>query len=99
MLDNNDVRKSNKLFSEQNLKALQPMVKVLKEISGEIGKSIVQISINWLISHDGVVPIPGAKNRDQAIINLQSSGWRLTQDQMKRIDDAYKQVIEYLDVF
>ncbi len=99
VLDNNDVRKSNKLFNDQNLKAMEPMVKTLKDISSEIGKSIVQISINWLLNHDGVIPIPGAKNRDQAIINLQSSGWRLTQDHMKRIDDAYKLVVEKLDVF
>ena len=72
---------------------------VLKDISLETGHSVVQLALNWLISRDNVIPIPGAKNRDQATINLQSNGWRLSQEQIKRIEDKYQEIKDKLDTF
>jgi aryl-alcohol dehydrogenase-like predicted oxidoreductase len=94
-----DVRKSNKLFSEQNIKTVASFLSVLKGISLETGHSVVQIALNWLISRGNVIPIPGAKNRDQATINLQSSGWRLTAEQNRRIEDQYLAIRDKLDTF
>ncbi|MGC8617715.1 MAG: aldo/keto reductase [Thermoplasmata archaeon] len=98
-LEASDVRKSNKLFSEPNIKMIASFLSVLKDISLETGHSVVQLALNWLISRDNVIPIPGAKNRDQATINLQSNGWRLNQDQIKRIEDKYREIKDSLDTF
>jgi aryl-alcohol dehydrogenase-like predicted oxidoreductase len=94
-----DVRKSNKLFSEQNIKTVSSFLSVLKDISLETGHSIVQLALNWLISRGNVIPIPGAKNRDQATINLQSNGWRLTAEQNRRIEEEYLAIKDKLDTF
>lgn len=94
-----DVRKGNKLFSESNIRNISPLLSVLRDISLETGRSVVQLALNWLISHDNVIPIPGAKNRDQATINLQSNGWRLNQDQNSRIEEVYKQIKDSIDTF
>ncbi|MGC8562617.1 MAG: aldo/keto reductase [Thermoplasmata archaeon] len=98
-LEASDVRKSNKLFSEPNIKMIASFLSVLKDISLETGHSVVQLALNWLVSRDNVIPIPGAKNRDQATINLQSNGWRLNQDQIKRIEDKYREIKDSLDTF
>ena len=40
------------------------------------GKTPAQVALNWLIA-GGAVPIPGAKNRDQAYGNAGALGWSL----------------------
>ncbi|MEM3313459.1 MAG: aldo/keto reductase, partial [Thermoplasmatales archaeon] len=91
--------RNNKLFSESNIKVISSFLSVLREISMETGHSVVQIALNWLISKGNVVPIPGAKNRDQATINLQSSGWRLNSEQNRRIEEKYQEIKDKIDLF
>ena len=43
--------------------------------------------LNWLICK-GAVPIPGAKNARQAEQNAGALGWRLTEEEVKRLDEA-----------
>ena len=99
VLEPSDVRKSNKLFSEQNIRLIAPFLSVLRDISLETGHSVVQLALNWLISRGNVIPIPGAKNRDQATINLQSNGWRLSPEQTKKIENKYLEIKDKLDTF
>ncbi len=98
-LEPSDVRKNNKLFSDSNIRMISSFLSVLREISMETGHSVVQLALNWLISRGNVIPIPGAKNRDQATINLQSNGWRLTVEQSKKIEDQYQEIKDKLDTF
>ena len=49
------------------------------------GKTPAQVALNWLICK-GAVPIPGAKNARQAEQNAGALGWRLTEDEVKRLD-------------
>ncbi len=46
-----------------------------------------QVALAWLIAH-GAVPIPGAKNRDQAEQNAGALGWRLTDAEVALLDAA-----------
>ena len=46
-----------------------------------------QVALAWLIAK-GAVPIPGAKNRDQAEQNAGALGWRLTDEELDRLDAA-----------
>ncbi len=46
-----------------------------------------QVALAWLIAH-GAVPIPGAKNRDQAEQNAGALGWRLTDAELALLDAA-----------
>ena len=43
------------------------------------GKTPAQVALNWVICK-GAVPIPGAKNRQQAEQNAGALGWRLSPD-------------------
>jgi aryl-alcohol dehydrogenase-like predicted oxidoreductase len=75
-----------RLYNAKKLAALEPVTALLREI-GEAhgGKTPAQVSLNWLISK-GAVPIPGAKNARQAEQNAGALGWRLTDEEVERLD-------------
>ena len=75
-------------YSRERLAAIQPLIDLLREI-GEAhgGKTSAQVAINWTICK-GAVPIPGAKNADQARANAVVMGWRLTVDEVAALDKA-----------
>jgi aryl-alcohol dehydrogenase-like predicted oxidoreductase len=63
------------------------IVDVLDGIWEETGKSIPQITINWLLQRPTVSSvIIGARNEEQLRQNLGAVGWALTPDQMARLD-------------
>ncbi|MDH4092808.1 MAG: aldo/keto reductase [Cyclobacteriaceae bacterium] len=68
---------------------LYKIVDVLDEVAGETGKSIAQVSLNWLLQRPTVDNIIiGARNEAQLKQNLGAVGWNLTVDQVKKLDAA-----------
>ena len=49
------------------------------------GKTPSQVALNWIIAK-GAVPIPGAKNRDQADQNAGALGWTMSDDDVAALD-------------
>lgn len=67
---------------------MHPLLKLMTEIGQDQGgKSNAQIALNWLIVK-GAIPIPGAKNADQAHDNAGALGWSLTSDEVAALDTA-----------
>jgi aryl-alcohol dehydrogenase-like predicted oxidoreductase len=67
---------------------IEPVLKLMNEIGQEHGgKSNSQVALNWVISK-GALPIPGAKNATQALQNAGALGWRLTEQEVARLDGA-----------
>ncbi|WP_276372851.1 aldo/keto reductase [Chryseolinea sp. H1M3-3] len=61
----------------------------LDAISNETGKSVAQISLNWLLQRPTVSNIIfGARNEKQLKQNLDAVGWNLTLDQVKSLDEV-----------
>ena len=82
------VRAINILFSPQNLEKLQPLINKMKEIGENYGKTPAQIALNYLISDDSVITIPGAKNEEQLKSNIQAADFNMKQteiDELKEI--------------
>jgi aryl-alcohol dehydrogenase-like predicted oxidoreductase len=72
------------------------VVDTLLEISQETGKSVPQISINWLLQKPTVANvIIGARNEEQLRQNLGAVGWTLSPEQMKKLDDASETTLPY----
>ncbi|WP_231920076.1 aldo/keto reductase [Microlunatus soli] len=66
---------------------LYRIIEVLDEISAETGRAIPQIAINWLLGRPTVSSvIVGARDADQLRQNLGAVGWRLTDEQVARLD-------------
>lgn len=66
---------------------LYDVMDCLETISGETGKTISQIAINWILQNNTVSNIViGARNEKQLIENLGSVGWSLTDDQFETLN-------------
>ncbi len=65
------------------------VVDALDEVAKETGKSIPQIALNWLIQRPTVSSvIMGARNEQQLRDNLGAAGWKLTPEQISKLDAA-----------
>jgi aryl-alcohol dehydrogenase-like predicted oxidoreductase len=45
-------------------------------------KPPAQVALNWLIAQGNVIPIPGAKNSEQAKQNAGALGWPLSPEEV-----------------
>jgi myo-inositol catabolism protein IolS len=91
-LPKESARAQNPLFSKHNIIAASGLVRVLKKIAEDHGKTTAQVALNWLTRDPTVVPIPGARNPGQAEQNAHSVGWRLTAGEATEIERACEQV-------
>ncbi|KAI3435830.1 hypothetical protein D9Q98_001888 [Chlorella vulgaris] len=73
-------------FGDVPFDQIQPLVDLLSSL-GQVhgGKTPAQVALNWLICK-GAVPIPGAKNADQAKANTGALGWRLSSGDVEELD-------------
>jgi aryl-alcohol dehydrogenase-like predicted oxidoreductase len=70
------------------LPKIGPLLKLMTEIGQEHGgKSKTQVALNWCICK-GTMPIPGAKNADQAEENAGALGWKLTEEEVEKLDEV-----------
>ena len=68
---------------------LYRVVDAIDEIAKETGKSVPQIALNWLTQRPTVSSIiMGARNEEQLRHNLGAVGWKLTAEQMSKLDAA-----------
>lgn len=73
-------------YRPNRLIRLLPLVEKLKEIGdAHGGKTPAQVALNWCVCKD-TVPIPGAKDRNQAEENVGAVGWRLTEVEIGILD-------------
>jgi aryl-alcohol dehydrogenase-like predicted oxidoreductase len=73
-------------YPEERLFAI---VDALDEVSEEVGKSIPQVALNWLLQRPSVSSvIIGARNEEQLVQNIGAVGWNLTQEQVAKLDAA-----------
>jgi pyridoxine 4-dehydrogenase len=55
------------------------------------GKTNSQVALNWAICK-GTLPIPGAKNVEQAQENAGALGWKLTEEEVAQLDETSDQI-------
>ncbi|MCJ1256535.1 hypothetical protein MMC24_004356 [Lignoscripta atroalba] len=72
-------------FSSYPMKELEPTLKVLAQIADERQTSISAVALNYNLSK-GVVPVVGVRSPGQAEQNLKALGWRLTREEIRRIE-------------
>ena len=71
-----------------------PLLDVLKRIAVEKGKTVAQVSINWVMMK-GAIPIPGARNANMAEDNFKSMGWALSSDEVAELEEASARCDEF----
>ena len=72
------------------------VVDVLDELALETGRTVPQIALNWLLTRPTVASvIIGARDAAQLRQNLGALGWRLTDDQIARMDAVSMPPVPY----
>ncbi len=86
---NDDVRNWVPQLSKQNIVGNQPIVDILKEYAEKKNATPAQISLAWMLhKYPNVVPIPGSKNKERIIENLNASEVELTENEFVGLEDA-----------
>ncbi len=67
----------------------KPGIKLLDELAEKYGKTQAQIALNWLISKPNIVTIPKAVRIEHIKENLGAIGWRLSEEDMRRLDYGF----------
>ena len=68
---------------------LYAVVDALDALAADTGKTVPQIALNWLLQRPTVATLViGARNEDQLRQNLGAVGWKLTSEQVARLDAA-----------
>ena len=76
------------------LPKIGPLLKLMTEIGQDHGgKSNTQVALNWVICK-GALPIPGAKNAAQARENAGGLGWKLTEEEVAKLDEASDTIVK-----
>jgi len=61
----------------------------LHAVAAKTGKTPAQVALNWLLRKPGVTaPIIGARRMTQLETNLGASGWTLSEEHVRHLDDA-----------
>lgn len=72
-------------FSSYPTHMLEPTVDVLKRIAEERRVPVPAVALNYSINK-GVVPLVGVRDAEQADQDMQALGWRLTEEEIHRIE-------------
>ena len=84
---NDDVRNWVPQLSKRNIEGNRPIVEMLKEFAERKNATPAQISLAWMLKkYPNVVPIPGSKNKERIIENLDSSEVELTDEEFRELE-------------
>jgi aryl-alcohol dehydrogenase-like predicted oxidoreductase len=86
-----DVSRLNELDTPGTIdfERLYRIVDVLDEIARERSVTPAQVALNWVMCKPGVdTVIIGARNEQQLVDNLAAATWRLTPEEVARLDDV-----------
>jgi aryl-alcohol dehydrogenase-like predicted oxidoreductase len=84
-----DIRGRMPRFREENLRRNQELVDQLRAISEEKGASASQLAIAWVLSRgEDIMPLIGARRRDQLTEALGALELELTPEELERIERA-----------
>ena len=86
---NDDVRNWVPQLSKANIAGNQPIIDLLKEYADMKHATSAQISLAWMLhKYPNVVPIPGSKNKERIIENLDASKVELTEEEFRSLEEA-----------
>lgn len=91
-----DVRNWVPQLSRRNIEGNQPIIDLLGEYADMKHATRAQISLAWMLhKYSNVVPIPGSKNKERIIENLEASEVELTREEFDSLEKALGQCKVY----
>jgi aryl-alcohol dehydrogenase-like predicted oxidoreductase len=91
-LAEDDYRRNSPRFQGENFAKNLELVRRIEEIAREKGCTPSQLALAWLLAQgEEIVPIPGTKRRVLLEENVGAADLRLSQEELRRIDEAAPQ--------
>jgi aryl-alcohol dehydrogenase-like predicted oxidoreductase len=85
-----DYRRFSPRFQGENFQKNLDLVRGIEEIAKEKGCTPAQLALAWVLAQDkNIVPIPGTKRRKYLEDNVAAVDVRLTQEDLRRIDEIF----------
>jgi aryl-alcohol dehydrogenase-like predicted oxidoreductase len=89
-LDDDDFRRHNPRFDDENLRHNLELVARVEEIAGELEVTPAQLAIAWVLAQgDDIVPIPGTKRVRYLEENVAAAAIELSDEVLRRLDEAF----------
>ena len=93
---NDDVRNWVPQLKKENIKGNKPIVELIEKFGKKKNATPAQISLAWMIKkYPNVVPIPGSKNKERIIENLNACKVNLTDDEFKEFENELNKLKVY----
>ncbi len=87
------MRRFMRAYRTSALGKIEPLIRTMENIAQTRDKTTAQVALNWLLTKDAhIIPIPGAKNQHQATDNAATTGWRLTEEEFRQIDQTSREL-------
>jgi aryl-alcohol dehydrogenase-like predicted oxidoreductase len=84
-----DGRVKYPMFQGREWEKNQDFLDRLRKIADEAGRTVAQVAVNWVIHREGITAaLCGAKRPEQIAETAGAMGWRLSPEQLARIDQA-----------
>ncbi len=91
-----DVRNWVPQLSKANIAGNQPIVDLLKQCAEMKDATPAQITLSWMLhKYPNVVPIPGSKNKERIVENLNASQVALTDEEFMALEAALNDLKVY----
>ena len=93
---NDDVRNWVPQCKKENIIGNQPIIDLISKWAEKKGATPAQISMAWMIKkYPNVVPIPGSKNKERIIENINTYKVKLTDDELNEFENELKKYKVY----
>jgi len=79
------MRKNMSPFRQKDQPKLNQVITLLREIGDRYSKGPAQVALRWLIQQGNVLPIPGAKNTEQAVHNAGALTFSLSDSEIESL--------------
>lgn len=87
--EGDDVRQWVPQLSKENIIKNQPIIDLLNQYAQKKKATLAQISLAWMLyKYPHVVPIPGSKNQERILENLNASQVILTDEEFNQLEKA-----------
>ena len=91
-----DVRNWVPQCKKENIQGNQPIIDLIQKLANKKGATPAQISMAWMIKkYPNVVPIPGSKNKERIIENLDTYKVHLTDQELNDFENELKKYKVY----
>ena len=93
---NDDVRNWVPQCKKENIIGNQPIIDLIQKFTTKKGATPAQISMAWMIKkYPNVVPIPGSKNKERIIENINTYKVKFTDEELNEFENELKKYKVY----